>query len=91
MSWRELSYPDLVKKVRSYTRESLEAFKNAGALPDMVQIGNEIVAGMIWPDGSSSNMKQFAELVNAGIDGVKDVSEEIEIVIHSLSNKNPSG
>lgn len=91
MSWRELSYPDLVKKVRSYTRESLEAFKNANALPDMVQIGNEIVAGMIWPDGSSSNMKQFAELVNAGIDGVKDVSEEIEIVIHSLSNKNPSG
>jgi arabinogalactan endo-1,4-beta-galactosidase len=36
-------------------------------------------------------MKQFAELVNAGIDGVKDVSEEIEIVIHSLSDKNPSG
>lgn len=91
MSWRNLSYPDLVKKVRSYTRESLEAFKNAGALPDMVQIGNEIVAGMIWPDGSTSNMKQFAELINAGIDGVKDVNEDIEIVIHSLSNKNPSG
>lgn len=90
MSWRELSYQDLVKKVRSYTRESLEMFKNAGALPDMVQIGNEIVAGMIWPDGSSSNMKQFAELVNAGIDGVKDVSEEIEIVIHSLSDKTPN-
>ncbi len=90
MSWRGLSYPDLVKKVRSYTRESLEAFKKAGALPDMVQIGNEIVGGMIWPDGNISNIKQFAELVNAGIDGVKDVSEDIEIVIHSLSNKNPA-
>ncbi len=89
MSWRELSYQELVKKVRSYTRESLETFKSAGALPDMVQIGNEIVAGMIWPDGSSSNMKQFAELVNAGIDGVKDVSKDIEIMIHSLSNRNP--
>jgi arabinogalactan endo-1,4-beta-galactosidase len=90
MSWRSLSYPELVKKVRSYTKESLEAFKKAGALPDMVQVGNEIVGGMIWPDGSTSNMKQFAELVNAGIDGVKDVSDDIEIFIHSISNKTPS-
>jgi arabinogalactan endo-1,4-beta-galactosidase len=90
MSWRSLSYQDLVKKVRSYTKESLEAFKKAGALPDMVQVGNEIVGGMIWPDGSTSNMKQFAELVNAGIDGVKDVSDDIEIFIHSISNKTPA-
>jgi arabinogalactan endo-1,4-beta-galactosidase len=33
-----------------------------------------------WPDGRSSNMSKFAELVNAGIDGVKDVSEDIEIM-----------
>lgn len=90
MSWRSLSYAELVKKVRSYTRESLEAFEKAGALPDMVQVGNEIVGGMIWPDGSTGKMKQFAELVNAGIDGVKDVSDDIEIFIHSISNKAPS-
>lgn len=90
MAWRALSYQDLVKTVRSYTSESLKAFKEAGALPDMVQIGNEVVAGMIWPDGSSSNMKQFAQLVNAGMDGVKDVSENIEIMIHSLSDKSPN-
>jgi arabinogalactan endo-1,4-beta-galactosidase len=90
ISWRSLSYTDLVKKVRSYTKESLEAFKKAGALPDMVQVGNEIVGGMIWPDGSTSKMKQFAELVNAGIDGVEDVSDDIEIFIHSISNKAPS-
>ncbi|MBN1578338.1 MAG: glycosyl hydrolase 53 family protein [Chitinispirillaceae bacterium] len=90
MGWRNLSYGELVKKVRSYTRESLEACEKAGVLPDMVQVGNEIVGGMIWPDGRSGNMKQFAELVNAGIDGVKDVSEDIEIFIHSISDATPS-
>lgn len=90
MAWRNLSYEELVKKVRSYTRESLELCQKEGVLPDIVQIGNEIVWGMIWPDGQSSNMKKFAELVNAGIDGVKDVSEEIDIFIHSISDKTPS-
>jgi arabinogalactan endo-1,4-beta-galactosidase len=90
MSWRGLSYAELVEQVRTYTRESIEACDEAGVLPDMVQIGNEIVGGMIWPDGSTSNMKQFAELVNAGIDGVKDVSDDIEIFIHSISDASPS-
>jgi arabinogalactan endo-1,4-beta-galactosidase len=35
-------------------------------------------------------MAKFAELVNAGIDGVKDVSEDIEIMIHSISERSPS-
>lgn len=90
MSWRSLSYEELVERVRTYTRESLEACDEAGVLPDMVQVGNEIVNGMIWPDGRTSNMRQFAELVNAGIDGVKDVSEDIEIFIHSLSDNSPN-
>ena len=90
MSWRDLSYEELVEKVRSYTRESLEACEEAGVLPDMVQVGNEVVGGMIWPDGRSSNMSQFAELLNAGIDGVKDVSEDIEIMIHSVSENSPT-
>ena len=90
MSWRDLSYDELVEKVRSYTRESLEACEEAGVLPDMVQVGNEVVGGMIWPDGRSSNMSKFAELVNAGIDGVKDVSEDIDIMVHSISENSPT-
>ncbi|MBN1309265.1 MAG: glycosyl hydrolase 53 family protein [Chitinispirillaceae bacterium] len=90
VSWRDLTYEELVEQVRTYTRESLEAFEAAGVLPDMVQVGNEVVGGMIWEDGRSRNMSKFAELVNAGIDGVKDVSEDIEIMIHSISENSPS-
>ncbi|MBN1128408.1 MAG: glycosyl hydrolase 53 family protein [Chitinispirillaceae bacterium] len=90
MSWRNLSYRQLVEKVRSYTRESLEAFEKEGVVPEMVQVGNEIVGGMIWPDGKISNMSQFAELINAGIDGVEDVSPDIEIMIHNISSHVPN-
>ena len=90
VSWKELSFDELVNQVRTYTRESLESCAAAGVLPDMVQVGNEIVGGMIWPDGRSSNMEKFAALVNAGIDGVKDVSDDIKIVIHSVAENSPT-
>lgn len=90
MSWRELNFNQLTEKVRSYTRETLERFEQEGVLPDMVQVGNEVVGGMIWPDGRNSNMSNFATLVNAGIDGVKDVDENILIMIHTIAERNPN-
>ena len=38
----------------------------------MVQIGNEITGGMLWPDGKlPDNWDNFADLLKAGIRGVK--------------------
>jgi arabinogalactan endo-1,4-beta-galactosidase len=91
MSWRGLSSSQLTERVRSYTKESLEKFKNNDALPDMVQVGNEVVGGMIHPDGNG-NTQNFARLVNAGINGVKDVDPNIKIMIHSIAEfkRNPN-
>ena len=37
----------------------------------MVQVGNEIIHGMMWPDGKlPENWDNFAQLVYAGINGV---------------------
>ena len=90
VSWNDLTFSQLTERVRSYTRETLQAFQSDGTLPDMVQVGNEIVGGMIWPDGRSSTMRNFAALVNAGIDGVKDVDQNIKIMIHSISENSPN-
>jgi arabinogalactan endo-1,4-beta-galactosidase len=38
----------LEQQVYDYTKQSIEAFKAAGVLPEMVQIGNEIAAGLLW-------------------------------------------
>jgi arabinogalactan endo-1,4-beta-galactosidase len=52
-TWANLSFAQLQSTVQSYTQNTLLAFKNAGVMPDMVQVGNEISTGMLW--GTTSN------------------------------------
>ena len=71
-AWSKMSHEELVEAVYSYSRDSVSAFREAGAMPDMVQIGNEIIGGMLWPDGKlPGNWNNFADLVKAGIRGVR--------------------
>jgi len=71
-AWEDKSHDELVEAVFEYTRDSIVAFRDANVLPEMVQIGNEVINGMLWPDGRiPDNWDNFAELVNAGIRGVK--------------------
>lgn len=49
--WAKMSHAELTKAVFEYTRDTIRAFRKAGALPDMVKVGNEVTAGMMWPDG----------------------------------------
>lgn len=72
-AWRQKSHDELVAAVREHTRESITAMRAADAGPDMVQIGNEVIAGMLWPDGKlPERWPQFAELFRAGVAGVHD-------------------
>ena len=69
-AWQGMSHAQLVNAVFEYTRQTISAFHEAGALPDMVQIGNEVINGMLWPDGRlPENWDNFADLVKAGIAG----------------------
>jgi arabinogalactan endo-1,4-beta-galactosidase len=70
-AWQGKSHAELVTAVFEYTRDTTAAFRDAGVMPDMVQIGNEITHGILWPDGQlPANWDQFAALVCAGINGV---------------------
>jgi len=70
-AWEGKSHAELVSAVFEYTRDTIIAFRDAGVLPDMVQIGNEIINGMLWPDGKlPDSWDNLAELIKAGIDGV---------------------
>jgi arabinogalactan endo-1,4-beta-galactosidase len=70
-AWKGKSHDELCRAVLEYTQETVRAFREAGVLPDMVQIGNEVIAGMLWPDGKlPARWDQFADLLKAGINGV---------------------
>lgn len=49
--WAKLSFPELQRRLEQYTADVLTEMKSAGALPDIVQVGNEITGGMCWPMG----------------------------------------
>ena len=69
--WKTMSHKDRVQAVFDYTRDTIAAFRDAGVPPEMVQIGNEITHGMLWPDGKLPNWDNFADFLRAGVNGVE--------------------
>lgn len=49
VAWRGLSYDSLKMEWEAYAFNTIKRFKDAGAMPDWVQIGNEITRGTAWP------------------------------------------
>jgi len=71
-AWEGKTHAELAAAVFAYTRDTIARFREAGVLPDMVQIGNEITNGMLWPDGRlPEHWDRFADLVKAGVRGVE--------------------
>ena len=90
-AWQALSFPALTDQVERYTRQTVQQFVQAGVTPELVQVGNELNSGMLWPDGKSwgqggGEFDRLATLLKAGIRGVKSATagEKItpRIVLH---------
>ena len=88
-AWEGQSFQQLKKSVYDYTKMVISQMKDQGTAPDMVQVGNEINHGMIWPEGSIGNLDSLAQLIYAGINGVKAVSPYTSIMLHvALGGQN---
>ncbi len=71
-SWETMTHAQMVAALRDYTRDIIARFREAGVLPEMVQIGNEITNGMLWPDAKlPQNWDHFTDFIKAGIAGVE--------------------
>ncbi len=82
-AWASQDFNTLKTSVATHTSDVLTALKTAGVTPEWVQVGNETNDGMLWPDGkASTNMANFAQLVNAGYDAVKAVSPTSKVIVH---------
>ncbi|MCX8180051.1 MAG: arabinogalactan endo-1,4-beta-galactosidase [Thermofilaceae archaeon] len=90
-AWRSLNFDQLVEKVYEYTRDTVTAFHDEGVLPDMVQIGNEITCGILWPVGKVCDVENpeqqwvnFTTLLKAGIRGLRDApgGSYVKVILH---------
>ncbi len=90
-AWEGLTFDELDDSVYQYTYDLIARLKNEGLLPDMVQIGNEITPGFLWPEGrvdgqfnTPEQWNQFTTLLKSGIKGAEDAAgdEPLKTVIH---------
>jgi arabinogalactan endo-1,4-beta-galactosidase len=87
-AWVGQDLPTLAQTVRTYTRDVLTALHAQGTPVDMVQIGNEIRNGMLWPLGwadawSGNGWANLGTLLRAGVAGAADAPGRTpRIVIH---------
>lgn len=81
-AWRGMNLEQLEAAVFSYTKETLEAMRAADAFPTLVQVGNEVTKGLLWPFGKAPDYDNITRLINAGIRGVRSVDGKIPVMIH---------
>ena len=81
-AWKAGSFAQLKDSLYSFTQKTMQALKAQNTLPDMVQVGNEINHGMVWPEGNISHPDSLAALIYAGIKAVKEVAPQTTIMIH---------
>jgi arabinogalactan endo-1,4-beta-galactosidase len=95
VAWKALDFDQLEQKVHEYTASVLKDLAANDATPDLVQVGNEIAGGMLWPLGRITSGKspeedaaqwsRFARLINAGARAVREAStgeHPIQVVVH---------
>lgn len=91
-AWRNLDMDALEVRMEEYTRNAIELLGAEGALPDIVQVGNEIDSGLLWPTGriggsydAPENFERFGRLLKAGVRGVRSATpagDSIIVMLH---------
>ena len=88
-AWRGMDAEEMAEALYSFTRECLETAVAEGVAPEMVQVGNEITNGMLWPvgrlespDGKRGNYDNFCRFVAAGCRAVREVLPDAKIILH---------
>lgn len=88
-AWKNDSGDKLVDDVYAYTAKVMQDFNAQGVTPDMVQVGNELNNGMLWPEAqltedNPNGYKFLAKLLNAVLQAVHDNDKDnkVKTMIH---------
>lgn len=81
-AWQDYDFEQLKQAVYDHTYDVCRSLVAQGTPPDMVQVGNEINAGLLWPDGDYNHFDNMAALLTAGYRAVKDASPSTPVMLH---------
>ena len=92
-AWQNYTFDQLRQAVYDYTYDICNSLKKQQTPPAMIQLGNELNSGMLWPDGHTwnpPNWDNLAQLLTAGYNAVKACSPETRVMLH-LANGGDNG
>ena len=81
-AWKSYNEEELGQAVYDFTKETMEVLLKNEAAPTMVQVGNELTNGLLWPTGKKPEFDAIARYINSGIRAVREVDKNIPIMIH---------
>ena len=81
-AWRGMDVPQLEQAVYDYTRQVLVTLKEQDVFPTMIQVGNELSNGLLWPYGKVPQYDNIARFLNAGIRAVRSVDPDLPVMLH---------
>ena len=87
-AWVNYGIDEMCETVYSFTKDCLERAIEGGAAPDMIQVGNEITNGILWPvgkleiDGVRGNYDNFCRLIKSGVRACRELLPEAKIMLH---------
>ena len=94
-AWEGKSGEELENALYDYTIMALTAFKAEDVEPEIIQVGNEISHGMVWPEGrvlDNATEEEWAALMGlykAGQRAVNEVLPDSKLMIHlALGGEN---
>lgn len=89
-AWANLDLKGLEKKVYEYTKSTLLESKARGIDIKLIQVGNEITNGILWPagklyeheEGPRTNYESLRTLLKAGVKACREVKPDAGIILH---------
>ena len=88
-AWTHMDAAGLAEAVYGYTRSCLEQAVAEGVAPELIQVGNEITNGMLWPvgrltetGGERGNYETFCRLLKAGTRACREICPDAKIILH---------
>lgn len=87
-AWAGYDIGAMTAAVYEFTKACLKAAVEADVAPELIQVGNEITNGMLWPvgqlekDGVRGNYENFCRLLDAGCRACREVLPDAKIILH---------
>ncbi len=90
-AWKDYSFTQLVQAVYDHTYDVCRGLQAQDMPADMVQVGNEINNGLLWPDGKTPQWDNLAALLESGCEAVKTCHRPTAIMLHLAEGGDNTG